>query len=742
MRRCLVLFGITCILGQVLVLREFLVLARGDELAVGLALAAWLLTSAAGCGLLGRMAISARLSVPCLVIALAGAGALIPLTVPLVRVLPLVSWMGTLDRLFLAALIASAPLALVMGFLYALCGAVAARTLPEAPAAPAETFVFTSLGMLLGGVLLGGVLLDVFSAVHTALALAALNALTAFVLWWHTDRAAHPWGWALPPLVLIILLSAISPYSVAVDFLSHAPVFGPWVLRAPVSDTPHGRVAVAGDDQGRAFFLNGAQAASSAPDDVLSLLPVLAHPAPRRVLIVGGSEADAAAILQFPWTQVDQVAISPELGELAREYPDPPTGVADSSRLRRPVATPRGHLRATGPVYNVIILMLPTPFHGEAGRLCTRRFFAEARAAMTPDGVLALRLPVNTARPAEPDRTVAAAVARTMARNFGRTVLLNSTDSVILMATPTDRADWPNPALWTARMKAWRLRSTQVTPESVERLADPRRNTQAFAVLMAGPAQPIHREVHSISARASMRTWRERGAGGKVARAVVDRLMRMDMVDVCMTVTLLAGALALVCAFAERPVRVGLPATLAVAGAAAFGLETVLLAVLQMSSGGLFGGLAWLLAAFAGAGAVAAHVARCPRDPRDRLRLMLLMQTALAALAGACAPALLLAAPAGPTAAPWLLGAMSACAGALAGGMAPLAVSLLAGEDASGRERAPALVQALLWAGGGCGALAVSAALLPVLGAVYACLSLSLLALIGLPLLLLSERRM
>jgi len=66
-RGALVLIGVTSVISQVVLLRELLVVFCGNELSLGLMLASWLLWTAAGSGLVGR--VEAARERPALVVA-------------------------------------------------------------------------------------------------------------------------------------------------------------------------------------------------------------------------------------------------------------------------------------------------------------------------------------------------------------------------------------------------------------------------------------------------------------------------------------------------------------------------------------------------------------------------------------------------------------------------------------------------------------------------------------------------
>ena len=138
----------------------------------------------------------------------------------------------------------------------------------------------------------------------------------------------------------------------------------------------------------------------TAPEEIAHL-PLLEHPAPRQVLLVGGGIAgDLREILKHPVAGITYVELDPPAGPRSPGQPALRRGRVCAERTRgsrssRPTVgcTSSSGVAAGGGAFDVAILDLPEPATGTLNRFYTAEFFAEARRVLAPGGILALRLP-------------------------------------------------------------------------------------------------------------------------------------------------------------------------------------------------------------------------------------------------------------------------------------------------------------------------------------------------------------
>jgi spermidine synthase len=118
-------------------------------------------------------------------------------------------------------------------------------------------------------------------------------------------------------------------------------------------------------------------------------LPLLLHPAPRQVAIVGlGSGVTAGAVLTHPVDRVDVIELSPEVVEASAAFLEENRSALADPRARLLVADGRSHLQFSGQKYDVLISEPSNPWIAGVAALFTREFFLTARARLAPGGII------------------------------------------------------------------------------------------------------------------------------------------------------------------------------------------------------------------------------------------------------------------------------------------------------------------------------------------------------------------
>jgi spermidine synthase len=290
-------------------------------------------------------------------------------------------------------------------------------------------------------------------------------------------------------------------------------------------------------------------------------------------------------------------------------------------------------------------------------------------------------------------------------------------------------------------MRQWGVRASWLTEGAVAEVARPDHAVSLLAALRQVRPVSLNTDMQPAAYYQALLVWAEafQVSGTKLLQWAV----RLNLWDAILFVAVATGILALAAAFAERPIRVALPATRVYVGIAGIVLEMVLIFAFQSIYGYVYSRLGILFAAFMMGTAFGAILSAWKLAPRAEVGALAVCQTALTVLAAAFVPILSgLAASGGwpgPAGATVLLPLLSFCVGALVGVQYPVSVAL--GEMHRGDETRPGAVAAGLYAlelAGACaGALLAGTVLIPVLGIPGVCWAVSALSLAGLPLLLL-----
>lgn len=130
-----------------------------------------------------------------------------------------------------------------------------------------------------------------------------------------------------------------------------------------------------------------------------ALLPLLLHPAPQRVLLLGlGTGTTARAAAAEAGLQVDAVDLLPEVIAAASHFAiiqGASETAAAASNLRLLAADARRTVRNAGPAYDVIVSDNFHPARSGSGSLYTVEHFQAVKQRLGPDGVFCQWLPLH-----------------------------------------------------------------------------------------------------------------------------------------------------------------------------------------------------------------------------------------------------------------------------------------------------------------------------------------------------------
>ena len=156
-------------------------------------------------------------------------------------------------------------------------------------------------------------------------------------------------------------------------------------------------VAVSEPKGGKHRFLsvNGKTDAGSGSEDVVTQkfiahVPLLLHPDPERVLVIGwGAGATVAAAAAHPIESLECVEIEPATWEAAPFFAEFYEPLRRDARFRFVVRDGRNHLLRTREAYDVIVSEPSNPWITGVSNLFTREFLESARARLAPGGLFA-----------------------------------------------------------------------------------------------------------------------------------------------------------------------------------------------------------------------------------------------------------------------------------------------------------------------------------------------------------------
>lgn len=398
LKAALFALGFTSVIAQILLIRELAASFYGNEFFTGWTLFSWLLWTSLGSSwgserprratavpfvLAGSFIVTAVLSV--LEIALIRSGRLFFGSAP-----------GVLPDLFPALVFSFmiiGPLCFLLGCQFTMAarmavedgnGTVSGKLMGLA-------YLFETFGFVFGGAAFSFLLVRMNAFGAASMVFGINGAVAAWLLLKEQKKSRN-----LLMAVFILLAGLLALNSARVETLTAGFRFPSEKLELS-ENTLRGNITVTRLGGQRNFYQNGMLLGAEREDllsEHLVHFPMLAHPAPRRVLFLGmGLNGPLNEVLKHGPDEVVAVDMDPEFGRIAAGFlPEDLKQVLFDRRLRFWTGDPRDFLRRSSERFDVIIANFPDPLSMMIDRYYTREFFEQARARLAPGGVFATRL--------------------------------------------------------------------------------------------------------------------------------------------------------------------------------------------------------------------------------------------------------------------------------------------------------------------------------------------------------------
>lgn len=306
--------------------------------------------------------------------------------------------------------------AVCLGTTLPLASRVATEALDRTGGSVGRVFAVNTLGTVLGALLTGLVLLPVLGlAVTFGVGIAMNVGVGLLILGWNREPRWRPGLAGAPLFAGTIALVVAAQFS---DGWNRSMGLGAW--RMPVLPGTweefrklaneleplylrHGagstvsvmRQSGAGGGGLLTLRVNGKPDASSGNDMSTQLLlghvPMLLHPAPTNVLVIGcGSGVTAGVPMKYPGVErVDLVEILPEVVEAAdRFFSDVNGNVFRDPRLHVHVEDAKTYLKAEGILHDVVVAEPSNPWMAGVAAVFSQEFYQDCRRRMRPGGVM------------------------------------------------------------------------------------------------------------------------------------------------------------------------------------------------------------------------------------------------------------------------------------------------------------------------------------------------------------------
>ncbi len=617
--------GVQAIVTQTLLLREALVLMFGSELAWGIVLSAWLFGVSAGALVGGRVARRGRADLRLVAVLLTlGLAACVELW----AFRGARAWLGVepgellpLSTTAVAAMLFVSPVGALVGMAFPLACCV---NIPVEPAFQpvsdklesrshhqeggtlSRIYALESAGSLIGGAAFSFWAVEHLAPIETALLCLALTTAACgglLLVMSHRALAAALFG---------IALAAIPTTLLGGDALNRWLVERRWRDVAPgyelcaEAESKYQNLAVGRRAELYTLYCDG-QVAADFPDPYTFVPPahfwMCQHPAPRRVLVLGGgAEGLLAEILRHPVEHLDYVEPDPRQIEIIEPY------LADNDRqalhddrvtvhsmdARYFVKTQRGR-------FDLVIARLPEPMSALRARFYTDEFYRELRRAMTPRSVVCLTVTAAPGELSPVSGEYLASIRATLRRHFPYVVVGWGDPAQVLAAT--------EPGLLAADLpelnRRWAERAVQSDlfhPLLFEEQLDPEKIRRRADELDAASGAELSTDLRPVVYMQRLVLW-DRMTGG-VSGSVIERLRSISLAKLAAALVLLGAVVLLACRLRRRAAQGwaagAIVLSVGTTGFATMALSIVWLFAFQNLYGYVYSRIGWIIAVFMG----------------------------------------------------------------------------------------------------------------------------------------------
>jgi spermidine synthase len=464
--------GISSVVTQLLIIREFLAQFQGNEFVIALILFNWLILGGIGTILCRRItrnfwAVTAS-RLGWLSLLLAGLPAVQILAIRYLRNVFFIpgSSVGFYSILFYSFLV-TAPYCLMIGFVLPYSLFVIRRSDPDYPGA--RIYITDNLGDVSGGALFSFVLVFLVSPM-TAVFLSNLPLLLSVTLLFH-HFSRHR---------LAVYLGVVATLSLLIAgiFLERSSLVPPEGKLAYYSESRYGRIEVLKNQEQFTLFVGGVPLFSSQNLNMAEETvhyPLSQLDSARNILLISAEGGMMAELKKYRPASVDYVELDPKVAEvefsfgLIKKIPGLTVIHQDG----------RAYLEKSNKIYDAIIVNLSEPNTFQINRFFTDRFFAMARRHLAQNGVLSFAMEGFDNYLAEPQRQKLSSLYNTVSDYFDHVLLLPGEKIFFLCSSRPINTDIPKlldeKGISTRYIKGYYYGN--LTPERIDRvnaLIDPK----------------------------------------------------------------------------------------------------------------------------------------------------------------------------------------------------------------------------------------------------------------------------
>lgn len=400
--------GILCQIAQIVFLRELLMVFHGNELSLGIILAAWMVWVGVGSRAGARLIERSKQPVPIFAATVAAVPVVLTASVFLIRILrgffptPPGAYLSVLD-MAVSCFLVMAPACLLFGVQFVLLARLwRERDGSRDTSGAGKTYIGEAAGNVIGAILFTLLLVRFLNPFQALILAGALMLGAVLGLTRNGLPKLHKAlvGLFIASVASFPLLGSLDAWTYGLQW----KLFLPEHRLVETRQSKYGAISVAQKEDQYSFFQSGHLVFSTAGPGasfadfeeqegvVFAHFSMVQHPDPKRVLLIGGGlRGTLREIARHPVESIDYIELDRALTEAARPYVSQATiDTLDSPRVRLLHGDGRLHVKGSGSTYDLILVDVPDPATAVLNRFYTEEFFREAARRLHPGGVFVI----------------------------------------------------------------------------------------------------------------------------------------------------------------------------------------------------------------------------------------------------------------------------------------------------------------------------------------------------------------
>jgi spermidine synthase len=409
--------GISSVVTQLLIIREFLAQFQGNEFVIALILFNWLIIGGIGI-LLAHLAIKGFWR------ATANRLGWLSFCLACLPGLQIMAIRGLRDYFFIHGssvgfyptfaytFITIAPYGLLLGFVLPYSLFVLRLEKPDYPGA--FIYMTDNIGDVTGGALFSFILVYLVTPMQ-AVFLSNLPLLAAACFLFISIRRHHPAAFIGTGLALTILLAGIFMEPASLVTSKGEPVY--------YHESRYGRIAVYKDKEQFTLFMDGTPVFSNQnltmAEETIHY-PLSQSTNPQKILMISAQGGMFEELQKYRPAHIDYVELDPEVSSVLFRF----GLIKDIPGLHVIHQDARAYLTKSDEIYDAIIINLPEPETFQINRFFTDRFFAVAKQHLAGSGILSFSVQGFDSYLAEPQVRKISSLYNTVSEHFEHVLLL------------------------------------------------------------------------------------------------------------------------------------------------------------------------------------------------------------------------------------------------------------------------------------------------------------------------------